>query len=909
MPPRAHRFPIIWLCVPIAFVLLESVSAASSVRKDPPEPINPCDEVRDFVPSGTRAPDDCGAASGLQSASNGTIFWGPSDANQPFRSCCWYGYTHAVTAFETYSPVVLQQGTPFGFRMKFGLLGTPGLGDLLSPAQNIGSDSLALLPPGAAEHGTAWHGVGRPTLHGLVDLVSGAPLAKVTDLEVPFGGATFRLIRTRSSSIQWQGLHWAYRIPAQDAWWDWTGSGWMASENPLLLIDSALPDSVGDHPRTCWLVLDAHRSIPFQLIENDGRYEAPPRFRARMDHNGSGWSATNASWEHPPTHFIIDLYDGEVRYTFVTVREDVPENKWDRKAILDDTYGQPLVTSSYHDRPFTPRQFELAGRERPGHNPYSHLGNPGLGIPYYGLCIRIEDRYGHAVEIEYCDSPRAAMDDPMSECLECRQGCLAKGQIKSVRLKAQGQTRWTLLYVHRMFKGLMFNAAPGKLLAFIAEQFGSESEANAPVWELHGDIAIDRIYVFEGDPWSGAGTPCLTVNHYEEPGLHGGAEPLEAYNSQHGTGSIPTNWKQSVRYHYGHSPMDANRSIPHLVRTTVTTSRAEQGLEPHSTYTVFVYPEMSRSALLDDSLPWLEAVFKEEDIARLLREQRGNPLIPEWLDADSVALWRDPNSATQGFAAELSALVLRYASVRWGRPALSINGLNGLWPEFPSSQAPTTVSLYNGQYLTPAHPAANLYSDRQDGAPWLLVVQSGMERKQYKINRIVACPSAGESGLLSKRLSADAQRAPHRGLLHHPFGWRAFDVAGHAVGPEPASLHEPRWIAIIDEFATYEQITDVYNDYDPDSGVCEGLTSRRVVEMSPSGYVLRERTWTSLNGETVVSGGGLGVQHIYATVEKHFEFVVRNPLGCSSLSRRRTPRSRVCPVEIHTTRCRRVASH
>src|SRR5690606_9564115 len=172
---------------------------------------------------------------------------------------------------------------------------------------------------------------GRPTLHGQVDLVTGLPLIQSNDLELPFGGATFRLTRTRSARRTDNDL--PKCVGSMDEWWDWAGAGWMIGENPILLIDAALPDVTGDNPRTCWLILDAHHSIPFQQIESNGTYEAPPRFRARMKHNGN-WDAENRKWHtgdpadpealHPAIQYEISLYDGSVKYTFVAIRQDAP---------------------------------------------------------------------------------------------------------------------------------------------------------------------------------------------------------------------------------------------------------------------------------------------------------------------------------------------------------------------------------------------------------------------------------------------------------------------------------------------------------------------------------------------------------------------------------------------------------
>src|SRR5207237_3130117 len=56
--------------------------------------------------------------------------------------------------------------------------------------------------------------------------------------------------------------------------------------------------------------------------------------------------------------------------------------------------------------------------------PYGAHGNPGFGIPYFGLCRKIEDQYGHLVEIEYCPVTSAGKQGPAptpSDCVPCKR--------------------------------------------------------------------------------------------------------------------------------------------------------------------------------------------------------------------------------------------------------------------------------------------------------------------------------------------------------------------------------------------------------------------------------------------------------------------------------------------------------
>jgi len=333
-------------------------------------------------------------------------------------------------------------------------MASPSIGDYLPPGATLAQSSVALLPGSAANAPTGWQGQTRPTLDGQVDLVTGLPLARVVDLELPFGGATFRLTRTRSAyetlldgvrSGPGARLGSVDDFYQHERWWDWVGQGWMAGENPVLIVDSALPDVVGPNPRTMYLVLDAHHSIPFQrvLLNNGGNpdlarvgYEAPPRFRARMEHNGEWGEVTGPGgnlvpgWRKAPTQYDVWLYDGALRYTFVAIRDDVPVNVWDPRyaamappwPVGHDTESAVWEYSSLHD-------YDLSGQS--WHKAYDDpRRTPGYGIPHYGICVRIQDAHGNAVEIEYCDVERTAeADSPLTlPCVECQELCLRKGQ-------------------------------------------------------------------------------------------------------------------------------------------------------------------------------------------------------------------------------------------------------------------------------------------------------------------------------------------------------------------------------------------------------------------------------------------------------------------------------------------------
>src|SRR5690606_24667023 len=81
-----------------------------------------------------------------------------------------------------------------------------------------------------------------------------------------------------------------------------------------------------------------------------------------------------------------------------------------------------------------------------------------------------------------------------------------------------------------------------------------------------------------------------------------------------------------------------------------------------------------------------------------------------------------------------------------------------------------------------------------------------------------------------------------------------------------------RWIAVIDEFATREEMVSTADYSGPGTpGTKPGQLSRRVVEMNAAGFVLRDRKWEYTGTGTVVSGGGLGEEFRYRTVEQYFK--------------------------------------
>lgn len=490
---------------------------ASGASGEPPCATNALVPV-EAAPTSTTT-DPCLATSGIgTTGSPPRLAW---LASSPYQSACY----QAILGYGNVYPGYFQSqmpdppDVPIGFRGNISL-GYPLMpGDFLPPSPTLGGSSVPLLPPLAQSAPTGWKGLVRPSIEDVADVITGMPFVQVTDLELPFDGATFRLKRTRGANPLWQSSgnsHDKWDPHGSDKWWDWTGVGWMMSENPVLLIDSKLPDAVSDGPDTCWLILDAHHSIPFQFIESNGTYEAPPRFRARLTPlNGV---RQGARWNPPATEYRVSLYDGALTYTFVAIRDELPPKGWNSNYAEDPEAAvawettvpgtSPAEPYTYHDRPSIPNDYiaepgEQGGADDPtryNHDPFDPFINKGLGFPHYAICTQIQDQYGHRVDIEYANTARRSMNDSSTECWECQQNCLTKGQIRTIRLRSGPNfenVEWTLLYVHRLFANVAFDDGNGVSLETL---IGSVPESTDPFrYALHGHLAVERIYVYRGD--------------------------------------------------------------------------------------------------------------------------------------------------------------------------------------------------------------------------------------------------------------------------------------------------------------------------------------------------------------------------------------------------------------------------
>jgi YD repeat-containing protein len=864
-----------------------------------------------------------------------------------------------------------------GYPLNISLLSHPAIGDFVPPSPQLGQSSVSLVDTAAKSEGTALPGFERPTLGGQVDLVTGLQIAQVNDLTLPLPGGEFRLIRTRSANRM--GDFSSANQTEPDRWWDWTGEGWMSSENPILLIDSAVPDLVGSNARVTYLILDTFHSIPFQLIESNGEYEAPPRFRARMTHNGT-FNSNDRSWTIRPTEFVIDLYDGSLTYTFRAVGrvvdnqfapDDIPQNIWNMPTWLSEQPQLPPFVkrigvssrgiSSLHERPLIPVEPATAGMQLRTWDGIRE-SNPGFGMPYYALCTNIKTKGGSTIKLFYCgmsqfrmahETTTTSCDRTVSPlCSRCLQTCPSKGQISRVEIYADGIPQWILLYHYRVagveidMDGTNETCLPFNINRALYDQYH----------QAYGRRVVNRIYAFKHTPAVAADIRLLE-SAFCVPGRHdfdhiclsnavqaacldASPEPL---NSEHAVRTLSSLdghdfsatemdawdrigdlWVAEVRYAYGiknvdqdgEGPLDPVSIIaprPHLVKST---TREKLTNDPVGNATesrrIFAYEAVNINSMpdlkvgvvgnaRDPNTSLMTAIFEEEDIQRAVRyieNERMRDVLNSVREND--ASFASPSSGTQPINANDIALanlkreyglyssVLNIARRRWS---------NGEVPQERFEKTgisigrPSINQIQQGNFVRGISSEQLVEEDRKgfySTARLVSFVDDKGQAKILRINRLAVAPDG--AGILADGYSANQLPRltnTHRSQFVAPYQWRGFaSGSGNAAAQTaPADHRQVRWISIIDEFTDTVEIEGstsrvssawsnaVGGTYAGPYGLKRGQVSRRVVEVSGSGIVLRDTTWTmdpNAPNEMTMSGGGLGEQFIYESASAIF---------------------------------------
>lgn len=296
--------------------------------------------------------------------------------------------------------------------------------------------------------------VSRLTVADRLDMVTGEPLLQETDLELPFGSAVFRRIRTYSERAD-HGVkadnHKYFGTDFESWTRGWHGAGWMSNDMPLFYFDASQAgtittgreDQIGP---VCYFVPDAHHSIPFVQQDRSTQganvppdYIAPDWFDAMLlyDKSACEWGDTDPSpdivkpgWITPPKEMKVYLHDRSVIYTIKIYYEDVDPVQHKRPAV--DNNGKYSASINY-------------------------------GVPYYGLVTSIQDKSGNTVKITYADpdkhkpywDPRslAREEAALQNSIPVRQKGWYKGMIDHVKLYPAGssEARWSIFYTYRAF--------------------------------------------------------------------------------------------------------------------------------------------------------------------------------------------------------------------------------------------------------------------------------------------------------------------------------------------------------------------------------------------------------------------------------------------------------------------------
>ncbi len=377
--------------------------------------------------------------------------------------------------FDDYSGFETSTYSNFDATDGFGRFGFPRVGSPqhvdLPPTyppltNNISQSSSPLIPASGGDSIGVYSQ--RESVAGRLDLITGEPLLTETDLELEFGSAVFRRIRTYAERPE-HGIkvdsHYQFSEDVESSTRGWHGSGWMSSDMPLFFFDASQAGTIttgSSQPigPVCYFVPDAHHSIPFLQQSNSTQganvppdYIAPDWFDAMLlyDKSDCEWGDTDPDtagdqwgWITPPAEMKVYLHNRSVIYTIKMYYEDV----------------DPVQ----HRRP----EVSASGEYPTG------LDEINYGVPYYGLVTRIEDKSGNRVEITYAapekHEPYWDQQDP--EALEAgmidtddnfepdtvmnmpiRQRGWYKGMIDHIKLYPSGSTaaKWSLFYTYRTF--------------------------------------------------------------------------------------------------------------------------------------------------------------------------------------------------------------------------------------------------------------------------------------------------------------------------------------------------------------------------------------------------------------------------------------------------------------------------
>ena len=504
----------------------------------------------------------------------------------------------------------------------------------------------------------------------------------------------------------------------------------------------------------------------------------------------------------PPTEFHVWLNCQSIKYTFSAYREDYEYYEVD------------------------------------AHTPPPPVGSGGHGWPYYGLLKRIEDRHGNRVEYEYCGLLKFE-DDCCDEapgydglCYTCNQ----QGQIKSIKLypagAAENDPAWTLLYYHQ------------------AEHPPTHpDECNPwpdPCYETSNEHRLRAIFVYEGDV-DLSDFACFTL----PLSFICDSTELEAWDDVDYFGA-PDDWVYQVEY--THSPDDhacAWYEIPlsvtgdmpgsRLVRVVVRSKGAD--VDPadvcEERTTLYRYRNDSTSVYPVR----IKSIFEPETVDGLL-DETGTPFSTNDLLRmdDSADVWVEDPQTGELVERSLGSLATHKFSYHGGGGPCGIQTslFNYLAAKYATSEGPPACWAGVEEYF------ANTGDPNVDGRYHCYFLRNRLAEE------------SDDDHVGQEKWAWDG---------HVPYYYDDTGAIRSYYDPDTNDGDPPippfdmaRHLAIIDRGKP-----DVgYDPLDSDQDGEYGMLSRRVVEMNPAGFVLRDRTFNFEDESgTLQSQLGYSEQKVY----------------------------------------------
>lgn len=714
----------------------------------------------------------------------------------------------------------------------------------------------------------------RPVHDQLVDLITGVPTVQETDFELPVGGAVFRRIRTYSQN---SGGH----LPATEgryenqsiglsnhgSMWDPNGLFWMSSESPVLLFDGNPAWNV-DQKRRISFIPDAHHSISFepQATSDGWKYVAPTWFDAQVGFSADGaLDRTTGEWlpGRQPQQVYVWTDKSSVKYTF-----DI------QYQLLNDDLHRPdpsphVLEAKTFDSigcfgyPFCETEEE---RNKPIPNA-SYPPDRGFGLPYLGIIRKIEDRFGNSINYTYSDVRQFTCDDEDYDrsvqmfgptwCHRCCNECNKVGQVKAITLKnASGEVVWTMLFTHRSFGSLeRANFQNGETLRF-PQQIHSVHVYRGAIHIPDGDLTL---------PWTNFcnASTLAEIDQMRHPNIP------EGWVKEVSFMYAPIRTQNTVRYEIVPFRLGSEENCPssrlfggatdfylkdgQLLRRRVTTRSTDSAgaVQQKSEYTFYRYgdyPGRSRDQYLlsENRTALLEHVFDDQTIRRILAN---NPslTIDSLFAVPRDSLLRTGEGNTTKIFSDLSTYSFAerhqdHSCPDWADPlGCSVQG---------------TEDDPLDDHLAAMFEAPGLRTFQIENTQVKALIDRRAERETGGDFRFYFFRTYPEGGI-----GAGPKANAFPSILHYPYIIETNDHCFYdphnlpwlcretPMSTQRAPWDEPLWIAVVDE------LDPTQGQYDPLED--RGLKTRRVVEMNPGGFILRDRTWnyTSGNGAITQSVG------------------------------------------------------